>query len=358
MSINNTDISFYTDCLIVEALLQEEHIKKTASAESMIMPLIDKIKAYVSAHIDPNDKAASLINIFGPGVIFNLFRSLNLGWLGLLLSLSMRVFNIDVAGIVYSIWDKLKDLIKDDAQISSNQIDQIVHSSVDEHVQPATPEEAQKAQSLLQKKSFDQSMRDARFVKLMMIDYAANSFTKQAGFFDIFSSKKQKTTNMLVQVLSWIFKVAVSSAGLMVAGDVVNKFLGRPNALDGSIKDGKPVAQAPVSIMPPTTQTKFKVKPSYNIEHNNSSSYWTENIPNNEGSIKQMLINFANDVYDGLTGKDNIIANTAGFQAILDRIVFFNRNAANPSLVWIPSEFKSKKQMVDYFIDDVAEKST
>jgi hypothetical protein len=66
---------------------------------------------------------------------------------------------------------------------------------------------------------------------------------------------------------------------------------------------------------------------------------------------------FAKDVYEGLDGKESIISNTAGFRAVADRISFFNRNSLNSPEVWIPSEFKSKKQMVDYFIDDVAEKA-
>lgn len=360
MSISDRDISFYTDCLVVETILSDEKLYKQASAGGLVMSLIDKVKGYVSGHIDPNDKAGSLINILGPGVIFTAFRAFGFGWLGLLVSLAMRVFNIDVAGAISSIWDKLKGMISGDKQVTSAQVDSVVQSAMQDHVKPATQDEADKAEALLKKSSYEQMMRDARFVKLTLIEYAEGGITKEAGFLDMFSSRKMKTGSILTRVLGWIFKIALASAGLMVAGDVVNKFLGRPNALDGTMQGGKPVPQsdsgaAPAS--PPTTQTKFKMKSSYRPERNNTAMAWTENVPDNESSIGQMLTGFAKDVYDGLDGKESIIAGTAGFQAIVDRIAFYNRSTKNSPVLFIPPEFKSKKQMVDYFIDDVAEKA-
>jgi hypothetical protein len=359
MSISNRDISFYVDSLIVEAIVADDKLYKKADAGGLVMSLIDKVKGYVGNQIDPNDKAGSLINILGPGVIFTAFRAFGFGWLGLLISLAMRVFNIDVAGAISSIWDKLKSAISGDKQVTSSQVDTIVQSSMQDHVKPATQEEADKAETLLKKSSYTQVMRDARIVKLTMIEYANGTIRKEAGFLDMFNSRKMKTGSILTRVLGWVFKIALASAGLMVAGDVVNKFLGRPNALDGSIQGGKPVAQSAVSapVLPPTTQTKFKPKQSYRVEHNNLAAPWTENVPNNDSAINTMLVGFAKDVYDGLDGKDAIMGGTAGFQAIADRISFFNRNTKGSPSIWIPPEFKSKKQMVDYFIDDVAEKA-
>jgi hypothetical protein len=363
MSISNRDIGFYVDCMIVEAIASDPKLYKTAEGGGLVMSLIDKVKGYVGNNIDPNDKAGSLINILGPGVIFTAFKAFGFGWLGLLISLAMRIFHIDVSGIVTSIWDKLKGMISGDKQVSSTQVDAMVQSAVQDHVKPATQEEADQAEQVL-KKSYDQMMRDARMVKLTMIEYSTGKMKKEAGFLDLFNTRKMKTTNILTKVLGWIFKVSLASAGLMVAGDVVNKFLGRPNALDGSVQKGKPVQQdssssaPPAAVMPVTSQTKFKANTAYKVEHNNTGVSWTEPVSNNEGAIGTMLVGFAKDVYSGLDGKESIIQGTAGFQAIADRITFFNRNATGSQVVFIPPEFHSKKQMVDYFIDDVAEKAT
>lgn len=65
-----------------------------------------------------------------------------------------------------------------------------------------------------------------------------------------------------------------------------------------------------------------------------------------------MLIQFANEVYD-LKDKPQI-TNTTAFNVIKARIVAFNRNSEGDNLVFIPQYLKSKKDVVDTFIDEVA----
>lgn len=358
MTISNREISFYVDTLIVEAIVEDDRFYKKGGR---LTSLIDGVKTYVGNNIDPNDKAGSLMNILGPGVIFQAFSSLGFGWLGALISLSVRIFHIDVASMVRSIWDQLGQLIQGDRQVSSAQVDSIVQNVAQDHMHPVTQEDAAAAHQLLTKSNYDELMRDARLIKLTMIGYVSGDLKKEAGFFDVLSKKKKNTTNILARVFGWVIKVGLASAGLMVAGDVVNKFLDRPNAFDGSVQDGKPVGRpselSNAPINPPTTQTKFKVKPSYHPENLNNNSPWTVGMTNTVSNINAMLTQFTKDVYDGLDGKESIIAGTAGFRAVADRIAFFNRGSLNSPQTWIPSEFKSKKQMVDYFIDDVAEKA-
>lgn len=356
---NNSEIDFYVDSIIVETILRDEKIIKYADTASsgLVLSLIDKVKNYVGNHIDPEDKSGSLINILGPGAISVAFNAMGLSWLGMLISLSMRVFNINVKDIISSIWDKLKSAITDDKPVSSAQVDSFVQSSVQEHYQPATQEEAEKAAQNIESKSFSQLMRDAQFVKLAMINYENESLKKEAGFFEMFSSRKSKTVSILTRVLSWIFKIALASAGLMVAGDVVNKFVGRPNAIDNTIQKGKPIEQpaVPINI---SKQKKFPLKTTYNVneKYNSRDANWIERIPNDSVSIENMLITFAKEVYDGLNGKENIIKSSASFQVVKDRIIWYNHSSPNSPMIWIPKYFSSKKQIVDYFIDDVAER--
>jgi|WetSurMetagenome_2_1015567.scaffolds.fasta_scaffold215494_1 hypothetical protein len=360
MTISNREISFYVDTMIVESIMRDDAFNKKAT-DGRLTSLMDQVKSYVGNQIDPNDKAGSLMNILGPGAIFTTFKALNLGWLGLLLSLSMRVFHIDVSRMIKSIWNKLGDLIKGDKQVTSAQVDSIVQGVAQEHMTPVTKEDEAAAHKLLTKSNYDELMHDVNIIKLTMVSYATGSLKKEAAFFDWLTGKKKNTTNILARVLGWTLKVGLSAAGLMVAGDVVNKFLDRPNAFDGSYQQGKEVGRpselsnAPVN--PATTQTKFKLKSSYRPENLNINMPWTVGITNTVSNINSMLTQFTKDVYDGLDGKESLITSTAGFRAVADRIAFYNRSSLNSPSVWIPSEFKSKKQMVDYFIDDVAEKS-
>lgn len=355
MTTTSSDISFYVDCLIIEALAQDEMIKRADGG--LVMTLVSKLKDYVSSKIDPNNKVSSVLTILAPGAISVLFKALGLGWLGALLGLAMNVFHIDVGSILTSMYSSVKNMLGSGSPLSSSQIDSMAQGAVQDHSQPMTQEEADNIAKNLQSKSFDQMMQNARFVKLSMIQYKLGKISKTAGLLDALNSRKAKTSSILSRVLGWIFKVVLASAGLMVAGDIANKLLGRSNSLDGSFQAGKSEGP-PVSSGPTSTQTKFKMKPGYRPEmYNVGENYWSVNIPNNEQSIGNMIVQFAKDVYQGLDDKDNIIRQTAGFQAIQDKIVWYNRTSAGGPIVYVPPMFNSKKQLVDYFIDEVAEKS-
>lgn len=362
MTISNKEISLYVDTLMIESLLSTAPITKNAQAGGMISSLIDKVKNYFGAQIDPDNKTGSLLNLIAPAIVAKTFSAFGLGWLGILLGLAMRIFHIDVNSILSSIYDKIKSLVSEGKPTTSAQVDSIVQSAVQENIKPSSESTLEQVWSVLNKTSYQDSMRDARIVKLAMIEYqymekTGASFPKE--FASLFSAKQAKTAGVLSKILSWFFKIALASAGFMVASDVINKFLGRPNAIDGTIQKGKPVAfeksPEPAAPVHTSTQTKFKLKSTYSPENYNQNDNWIEKVNNSESSIGDLLISFAKDVYDGLNGKESLIKGTAGFNALVDRISWFNHNAPNNSLLWIPKEFHSKKQIVDYFIDDVAQ---
>jgi hypothetical protein len=358
-------VSFYVDLMIVECLLSDERFVKNAQGSSIVSELTSAVKTYVGNTLKKDDITGSLLDILAPGAISVILGALGFKWLGLLVGLAMRVFHVDVRSMWKSIHDKIKDLLGSGNQVSSSQIDNAVQSAVQEHTQPATQQEADEAAKILGVTSSEQLLQQARMLKLAMIEYEAmakrGQLSKQAqlsSFLSMFSLRKANTTSLLGKVIGLIFKIAIASAGLMVAGDVVNKLLDRPNALDGSYQKGKPVGESAVSAppAPTTTQTKFKVKSSYKDTIKNSSSVdWVESVRNDKSSIEQMVVDFAKEVYDGLDKLDSVIRGTAGFQAIVDKIVFHNQSSAGNSLVFIPKIFASKKRLVDYFIDDVAE---
>ena len=75
---------------------------------------------------------------------------------------------------------------------------------------------------------------------------------------------------------------------------------------------------------------------------------------NNDANIENIVIQFAKDVYSGLDGKENAIRSTPGFQMIVHKISWYNSDNKGSALTFIPPNWSSKKQLVDYFIDDVA----
>lgn len=357
--MNNKELEFYVDTLIVEALLSNNDLSKTAQS-SMVQDLISKVKHYFDNHIDPDDKSGSILNLLAPGALSMAFSAMGLGWLGVLIGLAMRVFNIDVAGVLSSIYNELKSYISQDQKLTSSQVQSMVDSAVQQHTGEMSEADAERAMSHAVT-SFDQTMRDVKLLKLAMIAYDAeiNGLTKEAKFnWSLFSSKRAKSASILSRVLGFIFKIALASAGFMVAGDVVNKFLGRPNALDDTIQKGKPVAAPAQEAAPLSRQTKFAVKSSYVDTKYNYSSNWIEKIPNNQSSIEDMVLRFAKEVYDGLDSLDAQIRSSMGFNKIVNDIAWYNHASAGDQLVFIPKNFTSKKDLVDHFIDEVAAKAS
>lgn len=330
----NPELQFYHDARIAEILLSDG-LKKTAQGK--IASLTESIKHYIQNHIDQDDVVGSLVNILAPGVIAVAIG----GWFGTLLGLAMRIFNIDVYGIFASIWNHLKPLLSNDQKVSSQQVNDAVKNSVEEHT------------GSLQ----STSMEDARKWKLVLVAYDAETRnTKRAQRSRLFGGKSG-IGGILVSVLSWLFKVALASAGLMVAGDVVNKIVGRPNAIDDTVQKGKPVEPQPEPIHY-SSQTKFQLNPNYHEENYNvGETNWIERVPNTDNGIANMLIGFAKDVYLGVDKVSDKIKSLSSFQDLLNDIAWYNHASAGDPLVFLPRRFKSKKNVVDSFIDELANKT-
>lgn len=336
-----SEIAFYTDLMIIEAMAPTSNMEKRAS---MVTDLISKVKDYVGNNIDSNDKVGSLFNILGPGAIALTFRAMGLGWLGMIIGFAMRAFHIDVGQIISSIWTKLKSALSQ-GSVNSAQVESAVTSSVQEHAgtDPAEPV-----------KTSSQIMQEARFLKLALADYEKSllSLTKGAASAKSPWSSRSGTSSVLGTLLSVLFKVALASAGLMVAGDVVNKFIGRPNALDGTVQNGHPTNEQPAAASR-SKQTVFPVNPAYRPDAHPGT--WSVAVVNEPSAIENMLVNFAKEVYSGLNGHESAITGSPTFQKIKSDIIWYNHASAGDNAVIIPKEFTSKKDLVDYFIDDVAQ---
>jgi len=352
MIASNSEINFYTDTIIVQTVLSNNKLSKTAGIEEMASELIGKVKNYFGSKVESDNKAGSILNMLAPGALSLTLSAMGMPWIGLLFGVAMNVFHIDVAGILGSIWNSLKGILSGDKKTTSAEVDGIVQGAVQAHTTPATQSEAEGAADHPVIKTQSQFLRDARMVKLAMIEFERVELAKFGGIkekagegiLSIFSGQKLTVASILTRVLGWIFKIAIASVGLMVAGDLINKYV-----LD---KPGE-TSSAPAEPVATSTQKKFPLQPTY--KDIKRSGGWSVNISNNPSSIGNMLISFAKKVYQGLDGLDNIIEATAGFQVIRDKIVNYNQSSAGDATVDIPKNFFSEKHIVDFFIDEVAE---
>jgi len=357
--MNNYEISFYVDCMIVEAIAENPSIIKNAEGDTTgaIVSLMKAVKDYVVSKIDPNDKVGSVLNLLAPTLIFRMFGALGFGWVGALIGLAVSVFGIKVEDILKTIESGIRSLISSGKPISSSEVDEIVNSAVNSNYTPATPEEEAEAKKKLESQSsIDVELINARIVKMAMESYS-EGMKKEAYWGIGFGALKFKIAGVLKKVFSWVFKTILASAGFMVAGDVVSKFLGIGDS-SKTTETNKSSKEPTVSIRS-SSQTRFPTNKSYtNVQYNDDDSItWSVPYPNTKSGIKQMLIDFAKQVYDGLDGLENIIAAQPGFMVAMDKIYWYNYSSPGAKYVFIPRAFKSMKQIVDLFIDDVAQKA-
>jgi hypothetical protein len=338
--MSSGEISLYVDLLLVETVLADPRPYKKASFAS---DLLSKVKDYFASKIDPAHPEASILRELAPGAISMLFSAIGLGKLGLLLGFLASTLHIDVLGILTNVYEKVKELVSSGDKISSGQVDQAVNGVTAQHTGGITTS------------SLD-LMYDAKIISLALIDYERDSLrlTKEGTIFKSSAPRSAQGVSVLGKLLSFIIKIALASAGLMVAGDIANKFLGRPNSIDKTYDPAHPTEEAASPSAPsgPTsTQTKYKLK-------GNAPLPTQMPIENNSSNISNMIIQFAKDTYGGLDGKENLIEQTPGFQMIREKIEWYNARHPGSTVTFLPPNWDTKKQLVDYFIDDVAKSDT
>ena len=92
MRSTSREISFYVDTMIVETLLTDSHLVKSAQAGGFISGLIGKVKDYFGAHFNSENKAGSVINMLAPGVISIGLGAMGLPWLGAMLAFACLLY--------------------------------------------------------------------------------------------------------------------------------------------------------------------------------------------------------------------------------------------------------------------------
>lgn len=383
--IKNDRVSLYVDTLVINDIVSDPYFNKKAGlgdffgSSSLLggsstglsndSEIMSGCVSYFSSKVDPSNPTKSFTNLLAPGAVLVGLSSLGMPVIGTLVGLLMSVFKVDVHGMLKSAYEAVERLISGGKKTTSEQVDSAIQTAASQHVTPATEQEAEAAKKSLTESpgvsaaddgEFDNyvkaKLREARSVKLTIIHYE-ESLRKNAGlgsFFNIFASRKAASSNIFIRIISLFFKIGLASLGLMVAGDLINKYVG----IGGNSSPSPAANETPPTPLQTSTQKTFPVSNNYAPESNNSGSVrWIESYTNNEDGIEKMLLDFANEVYGGLGDKQQEITSSTAFKSLLDDLVSYNRRARGQSIVVIPNYYHSKKQIVDMFIDDVARKT-
>ena len=347
-------LNLISECAVLDDLYKRNKFYKIAQSGSITSSLVDHVKGFFNAHIDSSKpKWEQFVNFMAPGAIALLFKGFGHTLIGILIGLAMSMFHIDISSILKQILSSLKSLTQDGTkQITSEQL----KSTVDAAMASASSQNIQQVpesvlEDLLNKKSFNIRIRQN---KLISLGYGRWGYGRWGYGYNegIMSKLRRVVDGKLGSLLKIVLMVGAASAGLFVAGDVANHFIGRPSHIDDTIQHGKPKSEIPTSTV--STKQSFKQKTSYTPTLLNSpSNMWTESVPNNKQSIEDFVIDSAKRVYEGLDNKDNEIRNTSGFSRVVQEIANANLRNTSDNFIFIPLTFKNHKDMVDFFIDEV-----
>lgn len=419
--MKQSNISMYTDLLILDALLSDEQSMVKNASASVMDSILQNIKSYIQSAISSiapgEDKLSAFVQFCTAPVLYKLvFGFTGSRMLGILVGVLSQVFDINLWDVIQKIIGSIKSIVSSKGSITEDELKGSVHESVEEHNTPATEEEAQKLKDYAKQHATDSNqLRDSRAslslelrkAKLLREALLVNEdlikeacLKKDAGILSSLLEKVGYTKGAGLKNLKNILFYALSfflyGFGFLVAGDYLKKLFGITPAKPAAATTGAPGMPGMPSMpgipgtggesmlshlwnwfagltghkkestpdVHPTikseTLKKFPFKKSYHHEKYNQStqSPWTKNVHNDVPEIEDLIIDFANDVYENLDDKEQIIVNTPGFRAVKDDFIFYNKKLLGTTgFIIIPPQYKSKEDIANFFMDDVAEAS-
>lgn len=369
--MKNEQLQFYFDSIIIDTMFHDPRITKAAQSSGVVSSLAQWVFSYFGdkekEFANSPDKIGAFISFLGPGIATALGSPL----LGTVMMLAQSIFGFDLGKILESIGSEIKSLVTGGSSVSSEQVNNAVITSVVNNTPTDEPSEDH-AKSLLEraeefmgiKSAF--TLREAELFKLAMEDFYNRvpdfdfnnpkmNIKVAAGWFSSplasFLTGRHQSTKILVTVISFLVKAALAAFGFMAMGDVVKYFTG------GGKKSTTPTSGTPgatetqMATAPP--QTKFKPNPNYSEESfNGPGSRWM--ISADINSIDSILISWAESIYPELKGQDSLIRSTNTFNQVVSVIKAYNQGSAQPDVIFIPRIWKSRKNVVDQFMAEVA----
>lgn len=303
-----------------------------------------KISLYKQAEIDENDiwsaleligikrdfKPKDIVNFLTPTILSFIVNSiLGTKFLGVGLDLILRLLKIDFAQMLESLINAVKQIVNKD-NFSQEEVNSAINSTVDSHLP------SDKVSS-----SYMNESKNLRIIKLAYI-HNYQQINKRADLIKLQQNAAglAKTTNIFLKtIFKKIFNVLFFST--VMSG--ISTYIGRKSGLPGfDMHSPKYISK----------QKKFALNPNYKEVVLPSDYPWTEDINNNVTEIKNMLKSWAKEVYLGI--KDEDLEKSEILDALSSVIKNYNILSTVHGIISIPEDFKSKKEVVDYFIDNVA----
>lgn len=307
---NKFGISKYADIPILDSLVN--------LFKNQIQTNIDEIK---------KDPINGILNLAVPAVITAAFGPIA----GIIFTIISEVFGIDYHNIFNNLRKDFKDLIAGKKETKEKITDEEIKSKINGVVDPAfasSKDDPSKLNKLLteylpQLKKTEASLERDEIVKNAIL---GTSIVKE--------SIKNVFKKMLFGTFKSLFKSVSVGAAATAAGE------------HKSQKGGDSIGAKPA----------YQFKANSNIaeyeEYHKNDLYASWIINTSPNNIKNTIISWVTSIYPELKGHENLITSSSKFNDLLSK---FKKENPNTSVnqTDVPNDLTSKKQIVDYFIEEV-----
>jgi hypothetical protein len=273
-----------------------------------------------------------VVNLLAPSVIGSIVNKVLGGrFIGFGLDLILRMLGIDFGEMLNELCSSVKSLVQSKGDKTSPSD---VQSAVDRVIDTKFGGKSSEASS-------NDLNKELRVIKLAYV-HIYQSLYKEAKLASPIAQKAAgPTSSFLKKLFGTIFGLSLRAAGMQLFADVASHMIGMPSTFDIVKEKFHPVVK--------TIQTKFKPKSSFNNARLNPEEEIF--ISNNKESIKALLKDWANEAYS------NIDQDALNYSKELDKLASLiaqHNYYVAPTYIYMPESFHNKKEVVDFFIDDVA----
>jgi len=341
-----SDTILLDNIMIILTGLNRDMVKEAGLVESF-HDIAENIKRLVHQKVQEKGKFHALTEVLTAGTLLNL-----MGPMKGALTFGAQLFGIPIQGIIEKAVDAILPKLERGEKLTPRDLD--VEASANYlNIKLAVLDDAHKNNQLFR------LLRENQAGLHENIKLAAKSGGFGAMLARFFASKNKGSQSLFVKIILWFVKTALLGAGLMYVSpsiskevkDSVHPLFGG----DGEKKtDGLQNEERESVTLPPIKSHNFKASGKGEQFHqNNTSSMWI--VPIINGDVKKTLLSWAKEIYPELKEKDNIILSSISFNkiaSILDSLI----EPGSPNSLVVPEGIHTRRNIVDVFIGDVAEK--
>jgi hypothetical protein len=359
----NNDILYLQEVILFEdfekIFFQKSLNKKAGLFEDLqLNSAADWIKNFAKDRLKdssevPGGYFTSIISLLAPAVLFRLNPILGV------LYLIADAFGYNLSDITIRIANVLKPKLEDNKPISPDEVNAAASSAIGMSISAK-----ESLEYLIKQAGLDDIFEDfyskkykpsgSLDVPFLLSDGKLSKIQRVFG--NIFSAPggASKIRWIIGGLASWIIKTLLAGAGLLAVGGLVSSFFGHKRP---EVKLNK----SPEELENEALSTQNKPDSSFN--ENKPTSFFKQNTPVRlypviNGSIKNTIIAWTLDLHQNLNQYkdiDSVLLSSSEFNNVVNKIQS-DLSRIGKKHFMLPSEFDSRKEVVDQFIDDILRK--